>query len=199
MFKNLLFPTSVSIGVVWGPRFQTEIVIEGGGEEVRNQNWSQPRREADAAKACRTDTEKKDLLRFFRAVGGMAYSFAVKDHSDYTVESGEGVFRAIGDGTYQLVKRYTLDGETSDNDVILPKDGTIVLPGYTEDSHYTIDYATGILTPIGSPLFTPTAWTGEYYVMCRFGTDRIALIAESVDVFRMQSIPLIEVRPEDEA
>lgn len=202
MFKDLEFPRSVSAGLVWGPRYQTDIVICGGGDEVRNQAWSEPRREADAAKACETDQQRKDLIAFFRIVAGMVYSWKVRDWSDYLVTTSEGRFSAINSTTFQMVKRHTLDGLTADQDVTLPETATIYDEGgvlMVESTDYTLDDLTGILTILGSPAIVPTTWSGTYFVRARFDTDRIALVAETVDFFRSQSIPIIEVRYEAEA
>lgn len=204
MFKDIVFPTGISEGAVAGPSFQTDVVIEGGGGEVRNQNWSEPLREYDVARPCKNETDREDLISFFRAVRGKAYAFKFWDHSDHEVETGEGLLRVITAGsTYQLYRRYTRDGETHDQDIILPKSGTVVVKEGSatliEGGHYSINYKTGVLTLMGSPLVTPDAWTGDYYIMARFDTDRIGLMADSVEVWRSQNIPVIEVRIEDEA
>lgn len=203
MFKDIVFPTTVSLGAVSGPRFQTDVVIEGGGGEVRNQNWSEPLREYDVAKACKDETDREDLISFFYVVCGMAYSFKFWDHADHEVETGEGLLETLTVSTFQLYRRYTRSGQTFDKDIYLPKSGTIVVKqGSTtlvEGSHYSINYATGILTIIGSPTPAPSSWTGDYYIMARFDTDRIGLMAETVDVWRSQNIPVKEVRAEDEA
>lgn len=213
MFKDIEFPRSVSEGLVWGPRFSTDMVVEGGGGEVRNQVWEEPRREADAAKACDTEQKRKDLIAFFRIVAGMAFSFKVRDWSDYKATGTEGRFSAVGNGTYQMVKRYTVGSLTHDQTITVPETAdagsgsvaAVPLLLYDAGSNlmtanvdYTLNDVTGIVTPIGSPLKTPTTWTGPYFVMCRFDIDRIALVARTLDVFMTQSIPLVEVRLEDE-
>lgn len=203
MFKDIWLLKCVSPGLSWGPGFSTDIVIEGGGDEVRNQNWSEPRREADAAKACKNEQARKDLIASFRIAAGMAYSFKTRDWSDYKVIRIEGIVRDLGDGTFQLAKRHTIGGFTSDEDVTLPEQGTIVLWDQsgvllTETTDYTIDYTTGIVTTVDSPDPRPTSWSGQYFVRVRFNTDRIALVAETIEVFRSQNIPLIQVRLEEE-
>lgn len=203
MFLDIVFPTGISEGAVSGPRFQTDVVIEGGGGEVRNQVWSEPLREYDVARPCKDETDREDLISFFRVVRGKAYAFKFWDHADHEVETGEGLLRTLTASTFQLYRRYTRTGETFDQDIILPKSGTVVVKqGSTtlvEGSHYSINYKTGVLTIIGSPTPAPSSWTGDYYVMARFDTDRIGMTAETIDVFRSQNIPIIEVRAEEEA
>lgn len=202
MFLDLEFPRSVSSGLVWAIRWDDEIVIEGGGGEVRGTPWSEPLRDADAAKACETEQQKDDLIAFFRIVQGRRYSFKIRDWSDYEATTAQGKWRSLGGGQYQAYKRHTLSGLTSDQDITLPEtiavyDTSAVL--LTEGVHYTQDDLTGIITMIGSPLHTPLTWSGTYLIRARFDTNRIALVAETIEFFRSQNIPIKEVRYEAEA
>lgn len=40
----------------------------------------------------------------------------------------------------------------------------------------------------------PVSWAGEFDVHARFDTDRLRLVAEDIEFFRSQSIPIVEVR-----
>lgn len=197
-FLDVRFPTTISYGAAGGPEWRTDVVILDSGHEQRNQVWSAARCRWDVAQACKTDAMRSELIAFFRVVRGRAYSFRFKDFTDFEVASGEGVVGAIGDGTYQLRKRYQNAGGTSDRDVTLPLSvalyaGAVLL---TEGVHYNLNDTTGIVTPIGSPTTVPTAWVGEFDVPARFDTDRIGLVAEDIEFFRSQNIPVIEVRSE---
>lgn len=207
MFLDLEFPRSVSAGLVWGIGWEDEVVIEGGGGEVRGTPWSEPLRDCDAAKACETEQQRKDLIAFFRIVQGRRYSFKIRDWSDYVVEQSEGKVRSLTATTFQLYKRHTLDGLTSDQDITLPEtddpDEAFVVYDtggnpMTAGVNYTLDELTGILTMIGSPPVTPLTWKGPYFIRARFDTKRIALVAETLEFFRSQNIPIKEVRYEAE-
>lgn len=207
MFLDLEFPRSVSAGLVWAINWEDEVVIEGGGGEVRGTPWSEPLRDCDAAKACETEQQRKDLIAFFRIVQARRYSFKVRDWSDYIVEQSEGRVRSITATTFQLFKRHTLSGLTSDQDITLPEtddpDEAFVVydtgaAPMTAGVNYTLDELTGILTMIGSPAVTPLTWKGPYFIRARFDTKRIALVAETLEFFRSQNIPIKEVRYEAE-
>jgi uncharacterized protein (TIGR02217 family) len=207
MFLDLEFPRSVSAGLVWGIGWEDDVVIEGGGGEVRGTPWSEPLRDCDAAKACETEQQKKDLIAFFRIAQGRRYSFKIRDWSDYVVDQSEGKVRALTATTFQLYKRHTLDSLTSDQDITLPEtddpDEAFVVYDtggnpMTAGVSYTLDELTGILTTIGSPVVTPLTWKGPYFIRARFDTKRIALVAETLEFFRSQNIPIKEVRYEAE-
>lgn len=197
-FLDVRFPVTISYGAVGGPEWRTDVVILDSGHEQRNQNWSSARCRWDVAQACKTDAMRSALIAFFRVARGRANSFRFKDFTDFEVASGEGVLSAVGDGTYQLQKRYTNAGGTYDRDITLPlsvllyRNSTLL----TEGVDYNLNDTTGVVTPIGSPTTIPTSWIGEFDVPARFDTDRIGLVAEDIDFFRSQSIPIIEVRAE---
>lgn len=208
MFLDLEFPRSVSAGLVWAINWEGDLVIEGGGGVVTGTPWSEPLRDCDAAKACETEQQRKDLIAFFRIVQARRYSFKVRDWSDYIVEQSEGKLRTLTATTFQLYKRHTLDGLTSDQDITLPEtddpDEPFVVYSagptpMTAGVHYTLDELTGILTTIGSPVVTPLTWKGPYFIRARFDTKRIALVAETLEFFRSQNIPIKEARYEEEA
>lgn len=202
MLKDLQFPRSIRLGAAMGPGFETDVVIEGGGGEVRNQVLAMPRREFDAAKACATEQQRKDLIAFFRIVAGRTYSFKLRDWSDYSVTTSEGRFTTLTATTFQMIKRYTLDGLTADQDVYLPE--TVVIydqngAAMTVTLDYTINDLTGVVTSMGSPTRTPTTWSGTYFVPVRFDTDRFMLNAQTPELFMSQNIPIVEVQIEQEA
>lgn len=195
-FKNIRFPTGISYGAVGGPRWSTDVVIKNSGHESRNQNWADARCEYDVAKGCKTETDRRALIAFFRVCKGKAHSFKFKDWSDFEVITGEGVLTQLSATTYQLVKRYTTDdASTYDRYITLPYD-VIVKQGSTTltGANYSLDATTGILTILGSPTPAPTSWTGSFDVPVRFDTDRLGLVAEDIDYFKSQNIPVVEVR-----
>lgn len=208
-FRNARFPTRISYGCSGGPAYRTDDITLDSGHEQRNAIWSQGRCSYDVAKACRDDSMRTELLAFFRAMKGKAYSFRFKDPTDYEVVSGEGVLSSLGSGQYQLYKRYTLPGAdagsptasyTEDRIITLPlsvvlKQGVTTL---TAGVHYTLNEKTGVLTVLSSPTPAPDSWTGEFDVPCRFDTDSIRLVKEDLEFFRSQNIPIVEVRAEEE-
>lgn len=208
MFKNIEFPRSVAEGLSWGPLFDTDRVIEGGGGSQRNQNWEECMRAADAAKACKDAATRLDLIAFFKVVRGSAFSWKTRDWSDYLATVAEGYWSAVGDGTYQMMKRYTRSGLTYDETITLPETTDTENPlviydaggnAMTVTTDYTLSATSGILTPVGSPIKVPTTWKGPYFVRCIFETDEIRFVAATLDVFRTQVIPIHTTRYEETA
>lgn len=195
-FLNIRFPTGISYGAVGGPGYSTDVVGLNSGFENRNQNWSVARCVYDAAKGCKTDQDRIDLIAFFRVAKGRMHSFRWKDWTDFEVLAGEGVLTSLGGGTYQLKKRYTNAAGTEDRTITLPVNAVIKQAGNTLvlNTHYTLNLTTGVLTVIGSPTPLPDAWTGEFDVPVRFDTDVLRLVIEELDYFKSQNIPLVEVR-----
>lgn len=202
-FRNMRFPTNIKSGAVGGPRYDSDVVTVNSGFESRNENWADARCEYAVERGLISEELRVDLIAFFRRCKGRVHSFRFKDWSDYTVLSGEGVLRQLTSTTYQLVKRYTTDDGTDDRDITLPYEvvvrdsSTTLILGV----HYSIALLTGIITVIdpNSPPVTPDSWTGKYDVPCRFDTDRLQLVAETVGFFVSQSIPIVEIRyPETE-
>lgn len=200
MFKDIRFPTAVRYGATSGPMFKTDIIELDSGHEQRNENWSAARITFDFSLITKTDQVRKDLLAFVRIVRGMALSFRVKDWSDYQVETGEGVLAALGNSQFQLYKRYTYGSKTADRLISLPlsvvlKNGSTTL---TVSVDYTLNSLTGVVTMLGSPTITPTSWTGEFDVPCRFTADGVRWIIEDQGVRMSEGLDMIECRPEDE-
>jgi hypothetical protein len=92
-------------------------------------------------------------------------------------------------------KRYTAGAYTLDCELLLPVSGTVSVTGYTETTHYTIDYTTpsGILTMLGSPSpAAPTAFTCEYDLLCRFGSDDLGFAINDIALVESQPIEIVE-------
>ena len=196
---NIRFPTDISIGAVGGPGYSTDVVVLGSGHEQRNQNWSAARSSYDVSKAVVTNALRDELIAFFRIAKGRTHSFRLKDFTDFKASTTTGIFLSLGGVTYQLQKRYTHAGGTEDRDIVKPVNGTISVykagPILLQESvDYTIDYATGVLTALGGTPPVPVSWAGEFDVHARFDTDRLRLIGEAAEIFRSQSISVVEIR-----
>lgn len=195
-FLDIRFPTSISYGAVGGPGYSTDVVTLNSGFENRNQNWSAARCSYDAAKGCKTDQDRIDLIAFFRIAKGKMHSFRWKDWSDFEVLAGEGVLTALGGGTFQLAKQYTNSAGTETRPITLPLNAVVKQGSATLvlNTHYTLNLTTGVLTIIGSPTPAPDSWTGQFDVPVRFDTDTLRLVAEEVEYFKSQNISIVEVR-----
>lgn len=184
------FPEGISYGVMGGPEFSTTVITVNSGFEQRNSNWSAPRGSWDASHSARSESETKELIAFFRAVGGMRDGFRFRDWSDYKT-GADGVLSAVPDDADQftLYKKYAIGGRTEYRRINKPVPGTVTITG---GGAYTVDYATGIVTRTSGS--APTKWTGEFDIPCRFGTDKLELSIIAHGVYSWQSIPIIEIR-----
>ncbi|HEX8773254.1 MAG TPA: TIGR02217 family protein [Pyrinomonadaceae bacterium] len=181
-FDAIRYPLSVQSGTST-VSFNTTIIEEGNGSEVRIANWDEGRVEVNAAHGIRSLKDLRELYSFHRRRKGRARSFLIRDLVDYEVgqdEPQEGVF-GTGDGTtkiFQLRKNY-VDAYNTDQRVITkPEQGTvsIFVDGLekTEGLHYTINYLTGKITFVTAPALNAVLeWTGRFFVAVRFTEDKL--------------------------
>lgn len=204
-FRNIRFPTGIKYGAIAGPAFSTGIARVASGRTQRNSRYSSPLRRFRVERALRSSDLRIALLAFFYNVNGAADTFRIRDFSDYEATAAQGVFRSLDNGTFQLVKRYSVEAltqgsptviYTKDIDVVLPVQGTLSVTGLTENTHYTLDYTTpsGVLTAVGSPTPSFSTWSGEYDVLARFDQDELQFTAEDAGLFLAESITVTEER-----
>lgn len=206
-FDNIEFPLTVAkLGA--SPEFSTAIVETGNGSEQRTALWDDARLRFDASTGVRTTADLTTLIKFFRARKGMARGFYVKDWTDYQA-TNQPLLTTVGGAPanpYQLNKSYTDAGNTDVRPLRKIKTGTLVIfagaTQLTETTHYTVDYATGLVT------FVPASWSYgagvlytfscEFYTPVRFATDRL-----NVDLMHYRvtegfgevpEVPLVEIR-----
>ena len=168
-FLEIQFPQEVSAWMVGGEEFVTDIVATQNGFEQRNQVWSTPLRKYRLSNALRTAANAQATKAFFRAAGGRANGFRVRDLFDYTADATVGLLGAgFGAGlpTYQLNKLYTSGITNSIGKISKPVAGTVsvqrngvaitagVLPG-----NYALDTTTGIVTMVADALSPASAIT----------------------------------------
>ena len=187
-FIETRFPDDISYGATGGPGFQTDVIQVNSGAEQRNAAWQDARGMWDVSHGVRSEAQLKTLIAFFRVMKGRANGFRFKDWQDFKAESGEGVFRTLTATTFQMVKRYTLAASVHDRDIKKPVSGTISITG---GSGVSIDYVTGIVTVASG---TPTAWTGQFDVPCRFDTDQMRTSIIAYNLHSWGQIPVIEIR-----
>ena len=204
-FRSIRFPTGVRYGATGGHAWLTDIARLPGGRRQVNKRRDSPLRRFRVDRALKSDDLRVAFLNFLYVLEGAANTFRLKDFSDFEVSVDEGVFRSLNDGTFQLVKRYSVRSvaETSpqvlytkDIDILLPVEDTITITGLTEGTHWLLDYSTpsGVVRAVGSPTPTFSTWSGQYDIHCSFDTDEIQLIAEDIELFFANSITITEER-----
>ena len=207
-FHEVRFPAKLSFGSVGGPERRTEIVALTNGFEERNTPWAQSRRRYDAGLSLRSLDDIGALIAFFEARQGQLNAFRWKDWADYkscpasAAVGYEDEAIATGDGVtlaFQLVKTY-VSGPSSERRVIAkPVAGTlrVGLQGdeQVETVHYSVDYATGIITFASPPAVGERVTAGfEFDVPVRFDTDRIQVSVASFQAGEVPQVPVVEVR-----
>lgn len=152
------FPDEVSAWMVGGEEFLTDIVMVNSGSEQRNAIWSNPLRRYTLSTALRTIANAQATKAFFRAVGGRANGFRVKDLFDYNTDHTTGLLASgVGAGvpTYQLRKKYTSGSTISYGDLKKPvtntieikRGGSVVTFGGAA-GQWALDTTTGIATVV---------------------------------------------------
>lgn len=172
------FPATPKLGVTSEPDYSVTPIRTASGWETRNENWAAPLVRVSITVGPDAVDAVQGLLEFWHAVGGTAMGFRYKDWSDYkscriqgTPASTDQPLVLITGSTYQLTKRYAAGAQTRDRPIKKPVSGTILIADAgvlkTESTHYTIDYATGIVTLLYTPAGALT-WGGEFDIPVRF-------------------------------
>ena len=215
-FDDILFPPYISLGAQTGAEFLTRVVATNSGHEYRNSAWDQPRWRGDASYGIKTQAEFDLVDAFFRARRGKGRSFRLKDWRDYRCGSlgvpGPRFYVAVGgetvvqlskayfDGTFYAYRVITLPV----NSAVYPTDAVIPFKLYkngvalTMGGDYTMSYANGTIT-FGGALTTGDllSWEGHFHIPARFDTDTMMGKLDEYGVFSWDSIPLVELRPEE--
>jgi len=203
------FPDDISYGSVFGPQFNTTVVISKSGFEKRNVNWTYGRMIADVSYAIRAQQQLDALLDFFHAAQGRAHGFRFKDFSDFRAlgsddpnsDAFDDLQFATGDGSttiFQLVKNYTLGSETTSRTITKIVSGTLLIGVNGVESFdpadYSVDLNTGLVTfVVAPPAAQVVTWGGEFDTPVRFDNDEIAVELEAFKLGNA-SVKLMELR-----
>lgn len=189
------YPEEVSPWLVGGEEFMTDIVMTQGGNETRNQVWSQPLRRYRLSSGLRTLANVQETKAFFRAVSGRANGFRVKDWYDFSVTASTGMLGS-GYGTglpaYQLGKAYIAGATSSIGKVVKPVSGQVAVKRNstpvtvgTAAGNCAIDTTTGIITFVAdtsSAVATPFSGTAS------FATNVMTMVSTTAGALAIGSI-----------
>ena len=205
-FADLEFPRRIAMGAMREPSWSTTLVENFGGYENANRNWVNAKHAYDVSLAVRTETDYKLVLTHFHSVRGRWKAFPFKDFLDYRCEQSEGELIDNGDspaGDYQLVKRYGSGDELWQRRITRPAAGVVVYrtrAGVVTVASATVSLTTGRVTVTGHQAGDTYAWSGQFFVPCRYGSDRLPSVAvdrksEAGELLvRCDSISIVEVR-----
>ncbi len=201
--------TRINLGYDYGTvatlSYRTNIVVDGGGSEQRNPEWSQPLLKFRVAERVVNRAELDYLLALHEAAKGSLYGFEYRDWSDYYVDQ----LIAVGDGNrtqFQLVKTYTVAGYSVRRPItkpcINPGDRFDVYVGNAQVFNFEVHPQTGIITFTNPPV--GDIWVDcEFDVPVRFADDDFEFRFEAIDsnagekLFTLSAFDLLEIRDVD--
>ena len=191
-FIDIQFPKRISFNSVGGPGFAVDVIVTGGGQEYRNQTNELERSEYEVDHAARLPDIWKPLQAFFRVMAGRANSFRLHDPTDYSATAAEGVFAMIDATHFQMRKKYLFGAQIAYRTITKPITPSVTVGGIVA----SIDYSTGIVTMTSG---TPTTWSGEFDVHCRFDTNQMRHITKNKTpngefIVGWDSIPIVELK-----
>lgn len=175
------FPKCPSFGYTSTPQYSVTITRTVSGAERRNRNWSRPLLRFDCTVGPRGEEDVQEILEFWHAMGGPEVGFRFKDYLDYktvrvhqSISPLDQVLEPITPTTFQLVKGYTAGSRTQLRKIHKPVSGTVRVAEngveITQGLDWNLNYATGLLTIIGTPS-GPITWGGEFDVPVRFDSE----------------------------
>lgn len=200
-FHNVDFPSKLAIGAIGGPARNIKISQKNSGLESRNIAQYHSKRQFLIATPSMSINEGHELLGFFEARFGKAYSFRFRDPFDHKSCAPETAINAhdqeigIGDGTktqFQLVKNY---GEYQ-RPIFLPKTESVQIAinnmSINQNSYSVSE--NGLVTFNGAPPSNAQITAGfEFDCKVRFDNENLEMVMEAKNVVRFNTIELIEV------
>lgn len=181
-----IFPRCPTFGFQSTPAYRVVKTERDGGFRRRDRKWKYPLHSYSGVPlGNQTESDMQDVLYFSHALGGQSSKFLFKDWNDYKScrvnETPDGTNFApvepIGSDSpvtsWQLVKAYTFGSITQLRPIRhLTADTIHIYNGSgTEQSDFTLDLGTGILTIGGSFSGAPGFWHGEFFVPVTFAEE----------------------------
>lgn len=185
--------------------FNTTVLELASGYEKRNINWSKVKARYNVMHGVKKPSQMTELLNFFYARYGRAYSFPFYDHKDHDITNqviGE------GDGTtqvFQLIKTYSSGGHSYERLITKIKPDTIsgvTVGGVPREYNsvaangYSVNNLTGEITFVTAPGDGAEIVVGacEFYVHVRFDSDFMDIQLVTWDAETWADIFLVEVK-----
>lgn len=211
--NDFIFPTGISAGSSGGPRWAAEVTVTDGGHEYRNQPWSYPLHDYDAAYGVKEVPDLEQLQAAFNVARGMFNAFRYRDPLDWKSCARDGTpayddqvllaSAAGGETTVQLIKNYVVGGVTLPRKITRPFGITMLgINGteLTEGVEYSIDKTTGLADLTGGTaphgaLGASDQVTGgfQFHVPVRFASNTLSVRLQEY-TYGSASVPLVEIR-----
>lgn len=217
-FRDVALPSNLAgFGAVFSPRFSTDITRVDSGAEQANVNWQSPLYRISLPQGIRDQATYNDLLDHWMAMKGPAYTFPLRNPLDFASVAVEAANVAptvsrtdqplgTGDGVtrdFQLVRRYTRGGYSTDRTVLLPVSGSVVVGVDGADPStlspalsFTVSRPGGVVSFSAPPGPGAVLTAGFLFdVPVRFESDdTLDGVFQTYQVAGFADIPLMEVR-----
>lgn len=200
-FHEVSFPSKLALGAIGGPIRNVNISQRSNGFESRNLAQYHSKRRFLIATPAMNINEGHDLLAFFEARFGKAYSFRFRDPFDHKSCAPELPINAqdqqigIGNGLktqFQLVKNY---GEYQ-RAIVLPKAQSVqvAINGVQIASNLFLVAENGLVIFQTAPPNNAIIKAGfEFDCKTRFDIENLEMVMEAKNTVRFNTIELIEV------
>lgn len=179
-FDEVQFPTRIALGSRGGPSYSNTVIETKLGYEKRVVRWDQALHSYNVAPGLKNNNDVVTLIKFFIARKGASHGFRFKDWMDYSSAANHRDAPGPNDQptieltttTFQLIKRYTSGGESTDRAISKPVTGTVrvAVGGVELGSGWAVDTTTGIVTFDIAPADVVTAGF-QFDVPVRFSED----------------------------
>lgn len=173
MFVEERLLECVTFGTTGGPTWLTRKIGLKSGIIRRNAMRSRPLHRYTFVYRNLTPDIHKQVIDAFNACMGGAYSFRVKDWSDFEAIDEE--LPVLGTGAsqnVQLVRTYSFGNRTVSRPIRKPVDGTVVIKANGVPIASVVDPTTGIATFTAANGAVLT-WEGEFDVPVMFDDDEL--------------------------
>lgn len=176
------FPVAPSYGFISSPYYESTVARRESGFERVNLAWAQALVYLESVPVEDLPVEELEQVRdFYHVMGGRAGYFRIRDWGDYrsagvneTLTALDQPLVEIGStGTYQIVRQYSYSGLIRQRQINKPVGDTILVADElgNEETDWTLDEATGIITPGAGFSGTPTTWGGLFDIEARFNSN----------------------------
>lgn len=148
------FPDNIAFGATVGPAYMTVVTPVHSGRESRAIAWTIPRCHFEVGRRLMSVADTAAIDAFFRAVKGRAHGFRIKDWTDYSVTTANGVIAStVTPGVFQLSKAYVSGALSELRSITKPVVGTAQLFRNAAPvsagggaGQYSLDTTTGLVT-----------------------------------------------------
>jgi uncharacterized protein (TIGR02217 family) len=178
-----IFPNCPTFGYVSEPNYLVKITQREGGFERRQRMWATPLTMITGSPT--GDQPQKDIeavLAFWHAMGGLSSAFRFQDWTDYQSCSLDAEpaptdqpLMPSGDSpaSFRLIKQYVVGSVIQVRYILRPVGSTVMVANDTgtEQTDWTLDESTGLVTPGETFSGVPTSWGGQFYLWGRFNAQ----------------------------